>query len=95
MAAYEVPENRWPYKLAPTLTGKAQQAYAVRSNGRFSILGPVVGVKGRTWTTLTPCSLDFVLRVLVLSLVPRPHLQKEEKGLVNLSWFLGARRSAN
>ena len=29
MAAYEVPENRWPYKLAPMLTGKAQQAYAV------------------------------------------------------------------
>ena len=28
MAAYEVPENRWPYKLAPMLTGKARQAYA-------------------------------------------------------------------
>ena len=34
MAAYEVPENRWPYKLAPMLTGKAQQAYAAMEPAR-------------------------------------------------------------
>ena len=28
MRAYEVKENRWAVKLAPQLTGKAQQAYA-------------------------------------------------------------------
>ena len=28
MAAYKVPVNRWPFKLARMLTGKAQQAYA-------------------------------------------------------------------
>ena len=28
MTAYEVEANRWAYKLAPQLTGKAQQAYA-------------------------------------------------------------------
>ena len=28
MAASEIPEGRWPYILAPLLTGKAQQAYA-------------------------------------------------------------------
>ena len=28
MRAYEVNEERWPFKLAPQLTGKAQQAYA-------------------------------------------------------------------
>ena len=28
MRAYEVPEERWAVKLAPQLTGKAQQAYA-------------------------------------------------------------------
>ena len=28
MAAYEVEETRWVYKLAPQLTGRAQQAYA-------------------------------------------------------------------
>ncbi len=29
MTAYEVPENRWAFKLAPQLSGRAQQAYAV------------------------------------------------------------------
>ena len=28
MAAYEVPKKKWSYKLAPQLTGKAQQAFA-------------------------------------------------------------------
>ena len=28
MSVYEVPRNRWAYKLAPQLTGRAQQAYA-------------------------------------------------------------------
>ena len=28
MSVYEVPQNRWAYKLAPQLTGRAQQAYA-------------------------------------------------------------------
>ena len=28
MEAYEVKRARWPFKLAPQLTGKAQQAYA-------------------------------------------------------------------
>ena len=28
MAATEIPVGRWPYILAPLLTGKAQQAYA-------------------------------------------------------------------
>ena len=28
MRVYEVPEDRWVFKLAPQLTGKAQQAYA-------------------------------------------------------------------
>ena len=36
MAVYEVPENRWPYKLAPMLTGKAQQAYAAMESARAS-----------------------------------------------------------
>ena len=27
MAAYEIPKERWAYKLAPQLVGKAQQAY--------------------------------------------------------------------
>ena len=31
MKAYEVPRNRWSYKLAPQLVGKAQQAYAAMS----------------------------------------------------------------
>ena len=31
MAAYDVPENRWVFKLAPQLSGKAQQAYAALS----------------------------------------------------------------
>ena len=34
MAAYEVPENRWLYKLALMLTGKAQQAYAAMEPAR-------------------------------------------------------------
>lgn len=28
MSAYEIPANRWVFKLAPQLSGKAQQAYA-------------------------------------------------------------------
>ena len=28
MLAQEIPEERWPFMLAPQLTGKAQQAYA-------------------------------------------------------------------
>ena len=28
MNVYEVPQNRWAYKLAPQLTGQAQQEYA-------------------------------------------------------------------
>ena len=28
MQAYEVPQERWAFKLAPQLVGKAQQAYA-------------------------------------------------------------------
>ena len=28
MSVYKVPQNRWAYKLAPQLTGQAQQAYA-------------------------------------------------------------------
>ena len=28
MSVYEVPQNCWAYKLAPQLTGQAQQAYA-------------------------------------------------------------------
>ena len=28
MSVYEVPEDQWVFKLAPQLTGKAQQAYA-------------------------------------------------------------------
>ena len=28
MSMYEVPQNHWAYKLAPQLTGQAQQAYA-------------------------------------------------------------------
>ncbi len=31
MTAYEVPENRWAFKLAPQLSGRAQQAYAALS----------------------------------------------------------------
>ncbi|XP_064386057.1 uncharacterized protein LOC135334709 [Halichondria panicea] len=31
MTAYEVPANRWVFKLAPQLSGKAQQAYAALS----------------------------------------------------------------
>ena len=31
MGAYEVKEERWAVKLAPQLTGKAQQAYAAMS----------------------------------------------------------------
>ena len=31
MQAFEVDRARWPYKLAPQLTGKAQQAYAALS----------------------------------------------------------------
>ena len=31
MRAYEVPQPRWTFKLAPQLTGKAQQAYAALS----------------------------------------------------------------
>ncbi len=31
MTAYEVPANRWVFKLAPQLFGKAQQAYAALS----------------------------------------------------------------
>ena len=34
MAAYEVPENCWPYKLALMLTGKVQQAYAAMEPAR-------------------------------------------------------------
>lgn len=33
MEAYEVKAERWPYKLASVLTGKAQQAYNVYSHG--------------------------------------------------------------
>jgi len=33
MAAYEVPANRWAFKLAPQLSGKAQQAYAALDGG--------------------------------------------------------------
>ena len=32
MEAYEVPKERWAYRLAPQLTGKAQQAYAAVSS---------------------------------------------------------------
>ncbi len=28
MSAYDVPVNHWVFKLAPQLSGKAQQAYA-------------------------------------------------------------------
>ena len=31
MGAYEIAKERWPFSLAPQLTGKAQQAYAVLS----------------------------------------------------------------
>lgn len=31
MMAYKIPKERWIYKLAPNLTGKAQQAYTVLS----------------------------------------------------------------
>ena len=31
MVAYEVPKERWTFKLAPQLVGKAQQAYAAMS----------------------------------------------------------------
>ena len=34
MAAYEIPEGRWSFKLAPMLTGKAQQAYAAMEPAR-------------------------------------------------------------
>ena len=32
MEAYEIPKERWAYRLAPQLTGKAQQAYAAVSS---------------------------------------------------------------
>ena len=32
MEAYEVPKEHWAYRLAPQLTGKAQQAYAAVSS---------------------------------------------------------------
>ena len=32
MTAYEVNRQRWVYKLAPQLSGKAQQAYAAMSS---------------------------------------------------------------
>ena len=31
MSVYEVPQNRWAYRLAPQLTGRAQQAYVAMS----------------------------------------------------------------
>ena len=31
MSAYDVPANRWVFKLAPQQSGKAQQAYAALS----------------------------------------------------------------
>ena len=31
MQAYEIDASRWTYKLAPQLTGKAQEAYAALS----------------------------------------------------------------
>ena len=31
MQAYEVPQERWAFKLVPQLVGKAQQAYAALS----------------------------------------------------------------
>ena len=34
MEAYKVPEGRWSFKLAPMLTGRAQQAYAVMEPAR-------------------------------------------------------------
>ena len=34
MAAYEVPANRWPFKLAPMLMGMAQLAYAAMEPAR-------------------------------------------------------------
>lgn len=37
MRAYEVKEERWAVKLAPQLTGKAQQAYAAMSGRRWQI----------------------------------------------------------
>ena len=40
MAVYTVPENHWPYKLAPKLTGKAQQAYAAIEPERASEVKP-------------------------------------------------------
>ena len=41
MRAYEVKEKRWAVKLAPQLTGKAQQAYAamkVEDAGTYRLL---------------------------------------------------------
>ena len=34
MRAYDIPETRWTLKLAPQLTGKAQQAYAAMEHDR-------------------------------------------------------------
>lgn len=41
MTAYEVPRNRWAFRLAPQLTGKAQQAYvgiAVAESADYNLL---------------------------------------------------------
>ena len=39
MAAYEVPNSRWLFKLTPMLTGKAQQAYAAMEPDRAAHYG--------------------------------------------------------
>ena len=35
MQAYKIPKERWVYKLAPQLTGRAQQAYVAMPTAKY------------------------------------------------------------